>query len=253
MAPRGLGGSLRFSTYLGLVATVLTATPVRANPYATPWDYSPEIAIVNFPINGFLLLVMYFALLKRGAVAYRFGAGGFILVFLASTGIISCTGGMVDSAAFMTESLPVFLVATALIGSIVTIVSLRYLRLDFNASWSMGLVFFVVNMMSWTVLMSDVYFDIAFDFCSIIMLLHVLFLITLMIVSLKHYGGSVFMKYEIPREMRESMPTPGEIAAYQLSVPSTKPQKEVDAIVFESWIVAIACAFIMFFSVFFYF
>lgn len=241
-----------FTSLTVLVATVLLATPVRANPVATPWDYSFEIAFVNFPINGFLLLAVYFALRKRGAEAFPFGAWRFILIVLASTTIISCTGGMVDSAAFMTESLPVFLVATALIGVIVTTVALRYLRLDFEASLSMGLVFFVVNLMSWTVLMSDVYFDIAIDFCAAIWVIYALFLVTLVIVALKHYGGSVIMSYEIPKGMRDKMPTPGEIAAYQLSVPSTRPQGRVDALVFEAWLVAIASALIMFFSFFFY-
>jgi hypothetical protein len=226
------------------------ATPVRANPYATPWDYSFEIAFFNFPINGFLLLALYFALLKRGANAFRFGAWRFILVVLASSTIISCTGGMVDSAAFMTESIPVFLVATALIGAIVTTVALRYLRLDFEASWSMGLVFFVVNLFSWTMLMGDAYYDVAIDLCAVVWVLHSLFLVTLVILALKHSSGSVIKLYEKPREMRDGMPAPGEIAAYQLSVPPTEPQGRVDALVFEAWLVAIACALVMLFSLF---
>ncbi len=241
---------MRYTIFSVLVATVYTATPVHANPYATPWDYSFEIAFFNFPINGFLLLAVYFALLKRGANAFPFGAWRFILVVLASTTIISCTGGMVDSAAFMTESIPVFLVATFLIGAIVTTVALRYLRLDFEASWAMGLVFFVVNLFSWTLLMGDAFFDIAIDFCATIWVIHSLFLVTLVIVALKHYHGSLIKSYEIPREMREGMPTPGEIAAYQLSVPTTEPQGRVDALVFEAWALAIACILVMFFSLF---
>ena len=138
------------------------------------------------------------------------------------------------------------------IGTIVTIVAFRYLCLDFEASWAMGVVFFIVNMISWTLLISEAYFLITYDFCAILWILHILFIVTLVIVAFNHQGEATFKRFGAPREKRETMPTPGEIAAYQIRAPPTEHRDRMKSLVVEAWIVAIGCFLIMFFSFFIY-
>jgi hypothetical protein len=195
-----------------LLTVVFCATSlsrsVSANPISTPFDYALEIAVFNFPLNGFLLLALYFVLVKRGAPATHFGPKYFFILFLACTAIISATGGIVDSAAYMTFSLPVFIVATALIGMIAGIVAYRYLRLGFEASWVVGVVFFVVNLMSWTLLASDAIIIITYEYCYALWIVLILYLFILAVLAKEHQGGVRAVRFGTPTDPRQR-PIPG--------------------------------------------
>ncbi len=224
------------------------AESVSANPISTPFDYAFEIAVVNFPINGFLLLGVYFALIKRGAHIMYFGPRNFVIVFLMCTGIISFTGGIVDSAAYTTRSVPVFLVATALIGVIAGLVAHRYLRLEFEASWVVGVVFFTVNLASWSILANDTVIIIAWDFCIAIWIVSFLFFVTLLIVAKGHQGGIKARRYSAMSAPQPRPTFPSEPSAYPVKVRSPDVTETSKGIVMESVVVAGCCLFMLMYA-----
>lgn len=169
--------------------TSLTGT-VLANPVASPFDYALDIAVFNYPINGFILLALYIALTRRGASVGHLAPNHLFLLLLTSTAIISLTGGMVDSAAYTSDSVAVYLVATVLIGMITALVVLRYLRLDLQASSVVGLVFFVVNIVSWTILARGYIIDVVTMNCSVMWTAFMLFVIALFLITRFPQGAS---------------------------------------------------------------
>jgi hypothetical protein len=219
---------------------------VSANPVASPFDYGIEIAAFNFPINGFLLLGIYAILITRRTKAHVFGPFKFFFLFLACTGIISFTGGIVDATAYYTESLPVFLVATALIGMIACLVAYRYLKMDFVASWVVGGFFLIVNLISWTLLASDIMIDVAWDHCYVIWVFTFVFVFVLLVFSMKHQGGSFAEPYGFEVEPWPPIipETPSE---YPVKVPSRIPPIASDGLLVESLVVAGGCLCLVFY------
>ncbi len=163
---------------------------MAANPVASPFDFALDIAVFNYPINGFILLALYISLTRRGAAVGRLGPNYLFVLFLTSTAIISLTGGMVDSAAYTSDSVAVYLVATVLIGMITALVAQRYLRLEFQASLVVGLVFFVVNIVSWTILAGGFIFDIVNLNCSVMWTVFMTFVIVLFVITRFPHGAS---------------------------------------------------------------
>ncbi len=233
-----------------LIASMLSSS-AEANPISTPFDYAFEIAIFNFPINGFLLLAVYFALVKRGANAMYFGTRSFVIVILCSTTIISLTGGLVDSVAYMTLSFPVHLVATCLIGVIAGVVVHRYLRLDFEASWVVAIVFFFVNLISWTLLASDAIVMIAWEYCAALWILSLAFMATLLIVAKEHQGGIAAKRYSALSDPPPTSRLPGTASSYPVKVTPWTPTSAVASnIVREIVLVSVFC-FVMFYLAYF--
>lgn len=190
MSPRGWGGSVSRSSLLSAALLSSFTGTVAANPVASPFDYAIDIAIFNYPINGFILLALYISLVRRGAAAGHLGPNYLFMLFLTSTAIISLTGGMVDSAAYTSDSAAVYLVATVLIGMITALVAQRYLRLEFQASLVVGLVFFVVNIVSWTILDGGFIFDIVNMNCNVMWTVFMAFVIVLFLITRFPQGPS---------------------------------------------------------------
>lgn len=248
MSPRGWGVS--FTRVMPTAAVLLSflSSPVAANPVSTPFDFAFEIAIFNFPINGFILLLVYFTLIKRGAHAMYFGPRNFAIIFLMCTAIISFTGGIVDSAAYMTLSIPVFIVATALIGMIAGIVAYRFLRLDFEASWVVGVVFFTVNLISWSLLASDAIIDIAYDYCAAIGMLFLAFLATLILLAMEHQGGTRARRYGAKPAPSHRPYLPEAASSYPVKVRHPDGTEETTGIVVESIVAAGCCLSLLVFA-----
>lgn len=248
MSPRGCGMSMSRVLLTLAILTSSLSRPVSANPISTPFDYAVEIAAFNFPVNGFLLLALYFALVKRGAPATYYGPKNFFIVFLACTAIISFTGGIVDSAAYMTLSLPVFIVATILIGMIAGTVAFRYLRLGFEASWVVGVVFFVVNIMIWTLLASDAVIIIAWDYCYAIWFLFCIYLFILAVLSKEHQGGIQARRFGALSDPSPKPRQPDEVSAYPVKEQWSNGVGSSKAIVAEAVMVAGCCLFLLVFA-----
>ena len=154
-----MGGWGRLGTSsLSILASIpLLSGTVSANPIASPFDYSLEIAYVNYPINGLILLALYLLITPNGPNFVQMRPIKHIVLFLSVVGTISFTGAIVDSMAYTTMSLPVFLFACTIIGFIVAIVSVRYLRMDLEDGVKVGIVFLFVNLMMWSAEASDLF------------------------------------------------------------------------------------------------
>ena len=160
----------------------LLSGTVSANPIASPFDYAIEIAYVNYPINGLILLALYLLITPNGPNFVQMGPIKHTVLFLSVVGTISFTGAIVDSMAYTTMSLPVFLFACATIGLIVAIVSVRYLRMDLEDGAKVVIVFFFVNLMMWSAIASDLFMDAAWDYPTIIFLVYILLLVVVSLV-----------------------------------------------------------------------
>ncbi|NOQ53854.1 MAG: hypothetical protein GQ558_04520 [Thermoplasmata archaeon] len=127
-------------------------------------------------------MALYLLITPNGPNFVQMGPIKHAVLFLSVVGTISFTGAIVDSMAYTTMSLPVFLIACATIGLIVAIVSVRYLRMDLVDGAKVGIVFFFVNLMMWSAIASDLFMDAAWDYPTIIFLVYILLLVVVSFV-----------------------------------------------------------------------
>lgn len=120
------------------------------------------LVLLNFGLNGFLLLGLYYLIGRYVNLPEPLGWGPFMSLFLGSVAIISFTGAVIDLAVWRAGSLAPILVGALLIGFIVTLVSWRYLRLTFVGGVVVGAAFSLVNLGSWFYLTSMYIFPLDF-------------------------------------------------------------------------------------------
>ena len=244
-----MGGWGRLGTSsLSILASIpLLSGTVSANPIASPFDYAIEIAYVNYPINGLILLALYLLITPNGPNFVQMGPIKHAVLFLSVVGTISFTGAIVDSMAYTTMSLPVFLIACAIIGLIVAIVSVRYLRMDLEDGAKVGIVFFFVNFMMWSAMASDLFLDIAWDFPGTLCGVYILLLVVVsFVIIIKRSKRSPSEDYRL--DTWSSLPSD-----HQMDDNEPKRSSDADGLVFESFTVALITLLIMFFSFIFYF
>lgn len=78
------------------------------------------------------------------------------VAFMISVAILTFSGALIDTVAFLSDDIGIYITSAALIGCISAGVSMRYLQVPLHFSLIIGLVFFVTNMVAW--LMVDDWF-----------------------------------------------------------------------------------------------
>ena len=153
---RGFG--LRLIPFATFFSLAVTSVVVSANPISLPtkFDMTSDLVIPNFPINGLLLLVMYFLFVRMDGPPVQEGMVRHIVAFMISVAILTLSGALIDTVAFLSDDIGIYITSAALIGCISAGVSMRYLKVPLDFSLIIGLVFFVTNMVAW--LMVDDWF-----------------------------------------------------------------------------------------------
>lgn len=167
MGHRGWGSRSSIRSMLVLIALVITTQPVLANPVASPFTIMFLLIPVNFPINGFVLLMMYLLFIHFKGSPSPHGTWNFIELFLEVVLIITALGALIDMFALF--SFERMYISAAIIGALTLWVA--YSALQMSMVWSVltGIVFFWVNLISWVMLMV-----LAFSFTFLLIILGIL-------------------------------------------------------------------------------
>jgi hypothetical protein len=165
----------------------LLAPSALANPIATPFDYTFEIAFVNFSINGFILLFLYLSMVSLGFEPLPASPRMSFALFFMSVWIITFSGAIIDSMAFSVMNPVVYVVALVLIMFICTFVSHRYLGIPLRQAFFIGFVFLAVNTIMWTALTEQLIW-ISWDYRGVFYILDIAFILTLALVSGKYHS-----------------------------------------------------------------
>jgi hypothetical protein len=130
---------------------VIASSSVSANPIAepTPFDLTIKLVLPNLPINGFMLLVMYYLFIRVESMPVQQGMVKHYVAFMLSVSMLTFSGALIDTVAFVSEDQMVYLAAAALIGCTAVLVSYRYLKVTPRFSLYTGAFFFIVNMIAW--------------------------------------------------------------------------------------------------------
>jgi hypothetical protein len=153
---------------LALVWAILSAVwmlPVAsANPIATMDEYLLDVPVVlvllNFPINGLVLLLMYSVALDRSKAWRPSTRRGFIVDVSVVVLLFSSIGALIDLAVFgMTYRAPASFLAlpiglAAVFGSCI-FVCFRYLGMSRDMAAGTGALLLLVNFVSWGGLMTE--------------------------------------------------------------------------------------------------
>ena len=214
-----------------------------ANPLPEgPFDYVYDIAFVNFPINGWLLLAVYILIKRLLKHPPPISAHKHFLLFITSVGTISFIGAIVDGAAYATYTFSVYLVATVMIGLVVAIVASRYVRMEFKASLLVGVFFFAVNLAAWSFFNREDITDIAWFYSYVVWAMYISFIIALIIVSIIQSRGLVkTIRYTLD-------PWSSTEPDYQMNESFAHQQDVHYRLVLESLIVCFAFFLLMFLS-----
>ena len=239
-----MGGWGRLGTSsLSILASIpLLSGTVSANPIASPFDYTIEIAYVNYPINGLILLALYLLITPNGPNFVQMRPIKQTVLFLSVVGTISFTGAIVDSMAYTTMSLPVFLFACTIIGFIVAIVSVRYLRMNLEDGVKVGIVFLFVNLMMWSAEASDLFHNATWEYPGTISVMYILLIVVVsFVIVIKRRKPSPSEDYRL--DTWSSLPSDHQID-------DNKPQwsSDTDVLVLEAFTVALITFLIVYFS-----
>lgn len=221
----------------------LTSGSVMANPIASPFDYVVEIAFVNFPINGWLLLAVYFLFKKLKNRPIAISAKIHFILFLAGVGIITFIGAIVDGAAYSTDSISVYVVATIMIGLIAAIVAHRYIRMEFKDSLFVGAIFFVINLAAWSFLMNGGLIDIAWFYTNLVWAMYISFFAALIILSIAQ------RRRPVTDRVHRLDPWSSTDPNYQMTDVFAQRKSPLLRLVLESTILCFVCFLLMYFSV----
>ena len=155
MGFRGVRPGLR-AVLLLLLLTALTA-PVAANPYiGIGEEMSPEpilLVIINYPIDGCVLLLGYGESLKKKLPLRPSGELAFALDFAMAVLLFSLIGSLIDT--FVTQSyatVPSMAIGLAAIALSCLLISRRYLRMDRQSTTVTIFAVTAMNFGSWAVL-----------------------------------------------------------------------------------------------------
>ncbi len=237
----GIWERLAISSLLLISSIHFLSSTVSANPIASPFDDAIIIAFINYPINGLILLALYLVLTPNGPNFTQMGSTQHTILFLIVVGIMSFTGAIVDSAAYYTGSIPVFLIACTIIGIIAVIVSVRFLRMDPGNSVKTGFVFFIINLLVWSALAEDLM--IGEDNIEIAIFSAYIFFYFVLVVVFYVKGRRPVTAEFHPIDTWSSLPSDHEIKA-----PMTHRFSGTNILLLESLIVTMATFFLMIFT-----
>ena len=115
------------------------------------FDKTLDLVLPNFPLNGFMLLAIYLLFVYRKGVPNPQGFTRHIAAILLSVGVITFSGAIIDTVAFLEDDPFVYLAAALLIACISIFVAMRYVGIPLRYGLVGGGLFFTVNIVTWSV------------------------------------------------------------------------------------------------------
>ena len=186
MGYRGTIGAVQ--SFLFLMVALGVSGSAQANSLAPPNLGMFGIAFLNLPINGFLLLGFYLILIDLDKQPVGNSARDHFVIFLSLVISITLLGAMIDVTVLWGLSTWPLYVGAALIGLTTALLTYRYLQTDLRESLMIAVGFFVVNIVSWSLLNADILMGIDEQYCTVIWVFIILFLACL------YYFSSILMK-----------------------------------------------------------
>ena len=182
MGDRGRIGAVQ--SFLFLMAVVGVSGSARANPISPAFFGIFEIAFLNLPINGFLLLGFYLAMIHLGKQPVCSRELDHFILFLSLVISITLIGAMIDVTVLWSYSTWLSIVGAILIGSTTALLTYRYLQTDLRESLLVFVGFFTVNIASWSLIDAEFIFDLERNYFAVVWVFMILFLACLLYVSI---------------------------------------------------------------------
>ncbi len=162
------------------------------------------IALLNLPINGFLLLGLYLMLIDLGKQPVGNSVMDHFIIFLSLVISISLVGAMIDVTVLWGESIWLPIVGAVLIGFTTALLTYRYLQTDLRESLVIAVGFFLVNIAFWSLLDGDFIRVIESNYCAVLWIFIILFLACLLYFSfilMKGKADEAEKKWEVTLHM----------------------------------------------------
>jgi hypothetical protein len=109
-------------------------------------------------------------------------------------------------------------------------------------------VFFIINLMSWTLLASDAIIDFTWDFCYVIWIVFALYLGSLAVMAKELQGGTVVRRYGPSTAPLPGQGRPEGASDYPVTMGSSSHDEKVTGIVVEALVVAGCCLTLLVFA-----
>ena len=170
-------------SFLFLIAVLTVSGSARANMLAPEFSGIFEIAYLNLPINGFLLLGFYLVMIHLGKQPVGNSVNDHFILFLSLVISITLVGAMIDVNVLWGESTWLPIVGAVFIGFTTALLTYRYLQTDLRESLTIAVGFFVVNIVSWSLMEAVFIFDMERNYCAVVWVFIILFLACLLYVS----------------------------------------------------------------------
>ena len=202
MGYRGRIGAVQ--SFLVLIAVLGVSGSAQADPFAFPFYGMFGIALLNLPINGFLLLGLYLMLIDLGKQPVGNSVMDHFIIFLSLVISISLVGAMIDVTVLWGESIWLPIVGAVLIGFTTALLTYRYLQTDLRESLMIAVGFFLVNIAFWSLLDGDFIRVIESNYCAVLWIFIILFLACLLYFSfilMKGKADEAEKKWEVTLHM----------------------------------------------------
>jgi hypothetical protein len=194
MTTRGWGPRTGLVGLFSMLLLVEGSPSVLANGIIIPFYVPALIAIINFPVNAMLLLVMYHLFARRQGVSERLGEGRFIELFMLSTLVITITGAMIDLLLLLGPGPSLWFGMAIVIGCIVFKTVTFILRISDRWGAYTALAFFGLNVVLWP-LLSDLRFGLE-NLVAILLLLYVLTPVLLIRLAYQYHSLVIVVENE---------------------------------------------------------
>lgn len=128
-----------------------------ANPIVWPWAFAVELFLINFPVDGLLLVLVFSLYIWLGGVPKAIGPGANATMLLLGTVIITGSGALIDTFvwALLNEILHIGVLVLVTLGVLVGLVAALVARWFLDMSWSasvvVGAAFCLLNITIWLV------------------------------------------------------------------------------------------------------
>jgi hypothetical protein len=194
---------------------VSLASTATADP-ASPSNSDPaQLAFINFPFNGIVLLVLFALFTFVNRTKTPMGWVYYSLLVVMSSLIITFTGAVIDVVVFDVDSLAGYVVGLSAIAIICTLVGHLALRMDGLWSTLTGAVFFTVNAVAWYAYPGIVKDPEYFITPSVWGLVSLFFLVAILVMSHQLFGRGTVLSFEtrtnVAEEDREVIESIGDM------------------------------------------
>jgi len=202
MGYRGRIGAVQ--SFLFLLTVLGVSGSAQANPIGFPFYGMFGIALLNLPINGFLLLGLYLMLIDLGKQPVGNSVMDHFILFLSLVVSISLIGAMIDVTVLGGESIWLPIVGAVIIGFTTALLTYRYLQTDLRESLMIAVGFFLVNIAFWSLLDGEFIRVIESNCYAIVGIFIILFLVCLLYISsilMKGKADEAEEKWEVTLHM----------------------------------------------------